>query len=293
MKKFRLRNPLPVLTLCLLLALLTAIAVSAQGGDGDSNLQQPRHGSGAFGSGAPVRWQNVKKSQKAPLQAPLAAQAWTTLMHEDFEESFPGATWFLSGDPTWGKETYRSAGGNASGYCAGGGSHAVEPPGPYLNDMDSGMAYGPFDLSNATDAELLFYHWTQIEYNYDYFWVAASIDGESWWGDWLTGDWTSDCGGWCLYNFDLTDVGDLGNLAGQSQVWIAFAFDSDSSGVYEGTYVDDVTLRAVIQGATPTVTPTATSTPTPTTAPTTTPTPSKLRLYLPLILRAPAFLAGM
>ena len=262
MKKFRLRNPLPILTLCLLLALLTAVTVSAQGGDGDSNLQQqPRHG-----SGTPFRLQNVKKLQKAPLQAPLAAQAWTTLMHEDFEGSFPGGTWSLSGDPTWGKETYRSASGGASGYCAGGGSHAVDPPGPYLNDMDSGMAYGPFDLSNATDAELLFYHWTQTEYDYDYFWVLVSIDGKSWWGDWLTGDWTSDCGGWCLYNFDLTHVGDLGNLAGQPQVWIAFAFESDSSGVYEGTYVDDVTLRAVMTGTT------------------TTPTSTPSCIWLPLIL---------
>jgi len=314
MKKFSFLNPLPILTLCLLLTLLTAITVSAQGGDGDSNLQQPRHGSGVFGSGAPVRLQNVKKSQQAPLQAPLVAQAWTTLMHEDFEGSFPGGTWSLSGDPTWGKETYRSASGGASGYCAGGGSHAVDPPGPYLNDMDSRMAYGPFDLSNATDAELLFYHWTQTEYDYDYFWVVASIDGKNWWGAAWTGDWASECG-WCQDSLDLTDVYHLGNLAGQPQVWIAFAFESDSSGVYEGTYVDDVTLRAVLKEATPTPTPTLTPTktltptptatfsptatptltptlthtptPTPTFTPTPTNTPSPRQdLYLPLILCA-------
>jgi len=181
------------------------------------------------------------------------AQDWTILMHEDFEGSFPGKTWFLGGDPTWGKETYRAAAGKASGYCAGGGSHAVDPPGRYLNNMASRMVYGPFDLSNATDAELLFYHWTKTEYGYDYFWVLASIDGKSWWGDWWHGDWASKCG-WCPANFDLTDVGDLGNLVGQPRVWIAFVFDSDSSGRYEGTYVDDITLHAVIKEATPTPT---------------------------------------
>jgi hypothetical protein len=49
--------------------------------------------------------------------------------------------------------------------------------------------------------------------------------------------------GWCDVNFDLTNVYTLGNLCGQSQVWIAFKFHSDSSITDEGSYLDDIILR--------------------------------------------------
>jgi hypothetical protein len=51
----------------------------------------------------------------------------------------------------------------------------------------------------------------------------------------------------------------LGNLCGQPQVWVAFVFSSDDSITYQGTYVDDVILRASGDAST-TATPTATAT---------------------------------
>ncbi|MGA9348903.1 MAG: C1 family peptidase [Anaerolineae bacterium] len=193
---------------------------------------------------------------------------WTNIMTEGFEGDFPGGTWTLYGDPTWDDTSYRFHSGSRSGYCADGGSNRVDPPGPYKNNMSAWMVYGPFDLSSATDAELLFYHWTVTEGSgYDKFWVAASIDFQDWWGHWWSGDWAGACGGWCEYNFDLTNVGDLGNLCGQPQVWIAFIFQSDPTMTYEGTYVDDIVLHKVT-GQPTTPTPTSTpGTPTPTSTP--------------------------
>jgi len=42
----------------------------------------------------------------------------------------------------------------------------------------------------------------------------------------------------------------LGNLCGESQVWIAFIFTSDFMTGYEGAFVDDVVLRKYVGGAT-------------------------------------------
>ncbi len=173
-----------------------------------------------------------------------AAAGWTNIMTEGFEGAFPGTEWTLDGDPTWDETSYRAHSGSWSGYCADGGSNRVDPPGPYPNNVRAWMVYGPFNLSDATDAELLFSHWTKTEPNYDYLFVGASINGANFYGTGYGGDWASTCGGWCEEeNFDLTDVYTLGNLCGQSQVWIAFKFHSDSSNTYEGSYLDDITLR--------------------------------------------------
>ncbi len=212
---------------------------------------------------------------------PLAAQGWTTLLSEGFEGAFPGTTWDLYGDTTWGTTTHRAHDGSHSAYCAGGGPVAVSPPGPYPNEMNAWMVYGPFDLSQAVDAEVVFSYYSITELEYDQFWVVASPDGGDWYGSAFSGDWVSECGGWCDDGLSLTDLGDLGNLCGQPEVYIAFVFQSDEDTQYEGSYVDDITLRAMVEGAetpTPTATATVVRTPTPTATATVeltlTPTPS-------------------
>lgn len=226
-----------------------------------------------------------------PLLVGLAAQDWTTLLSEDLEGDFPGSTWALYGDPTWGKTSYRAHSGSYSAYCANGGSGPVNPPGPYPNNMDSAMVYGPFDLSQAADAEVQFWYWSTTFAN-DYLGLVASPDSVHWGGKAWAG--SSGCSGWCQETFSLTDVADLGNLCGQPRVWIAFVFHSDASIQYEGSYLDDITVRALAGGAQPSATPTTTPTPTVTATggPTRTPTPTRTmpagggRVYLPIILRA-------
>jgi hypothetical protein len=243
-------------------------------------------------------------NHSSPRLVALADEDWTTLLSETFEGTFPGSTWALIGDPTWGKTSYQTHGGSYSVYCAGGGSNPVSPPGPYPSEMDSWMVYGPFDLSQVADAEVQFFFRSKTELKYDYFALLASTDGQDWAGTGWSGDWVSECGGWCQETFSLSDVGDWGSLCGQPQVWIAFGFHSDADTPDEGSYLDDITLRAVAAGATPTLTATSTATPTATSTgqpsptatrePSRTPTPTRTipagsrKVYLPLILRASA-----
>jgi hypothetical protein len=176
----------------------------------------------------------------SPAGASTRASGWSEIMTEDFEGAFPGTKWTLYGDPTWGKESYRPHIGTWSGYCAGGGTQAVDPPGPYPPDMSGWMIYGPFDLTEASDAELLFNAWYRSTSGNDKLFSSASTDGSNFYG---ISRW-GNSGGWKSVNFDLTDVHVLGDLTGQSAVWIAFRFSSDGSGTDEGAYVDDITLRS-------------------------------------------------
>jgi hypothetical protein len=155
------------------------------------------------------------------------------LLSEGFEGAFPGA-WEPIGDPTWGRTDCKTHGGKYAIWPAAGGSGAVTPcTDNYPNNIWSLIVAGPFDLSNATAAELVFDRWQQTEYDQDSFSWLVSIDGSAFSG-WQS---SGDSGGWQATSFDLTD------LAGQPQVWIAFGFESDASGTGLGVWVDNVVLR--------------------------------------------------
>lgn len=177
------------------------------------------------------------------VSLPLGAQGWVTVLREGFEGTFPGTTWKTSGNPTWGRETYRSHGGSAGAYCTRGGSAAVDPPGPYPPNMNAWMSSGPFDFSTCTEAELYFYYWTKSQSDKDITFAGASTDGSNFVGYYWDGDEASRCDGWCSGAFDLTKMGDLGNLCGKPRVWIAFVFQSDATTSGEGSYLDDIWLR--------------------------------------------------
>ncbi|MCD6215057.1 MAG: protease inhibitor I42 family protein, partial [Candidatus Desulfofervidus sp.] len=179
-------------------------------------------------------------------------RSWSTIMTEDFEGDFPGEKWdvfYNETEPlpaTWGKTTWRKHSGEYSAYCAG----SILDDNfsyPYPPNMSAWMVYGPFNLSDARDAELFFNHWTRAEGILDdYLFVGASVDGIAFYGVTYSGHWNEHCGGngWCPGNFDLTDVYTLGNLCGYKKVWIAFAFISNSDGFHdEGVYLDDIVLR--------------------------------------------------
>jgi len=206
---------------------------------------------------------SVQLDQRDLMKTPLVissgkvrAGSWTSLLSEDFEGTFPKTGWSLYGNPTWGKRGYRTYAGAFSGYAVGDGGNGVNPPGPYPNNANSWLVAGPFDLTQATDAQVLFHAWIDTEYRSDTeqddFWVVASTDEENWWGDYWYGDWTGpdDCNGWCNETFDLRDVYHLGNLCGQPKVWVAFGFVSDShSSNDEGVYIDDINIRAKLPAA--------------------------------------------
>jgi len=108
------------------------------------------------------------------------------------------------------------------------------------------MVYGPVDLGTATFAQLQFDLYLDSEANADFIAWGASTNGNNFHGFQLSG--SND---WETQTFDLTNVPTLGNIAGQTQVWIAFIFRSDSNfdAYHSGPWLDNIVLRA--SGAAP------------------------------------------
>ncbi len=138
----------------------------------------------------------------------------------------------------WGRSSHRKSAGSYSIWCAAGGSASPGPGGNVPVFTTSWAIAGPFDLSGATSGELKFDYWLSTETNYDNFKWLASTNGTN-----FSGLQTSaDTNGFQTATQDLSDWGSAGNLLGQSEVWIAFIYQSDESNTYEGAYVDQVSL---------------------------------------------------
>jgi hypothetical protein len=166
-----------------------------------------------------------------------------TVLSDGFEGTFPGATWQLyhpagAPDVDWGKTGYKQSTGSASIWCAKSGSASPGNGGDVPVNSQSWVIAGPFDLSAATSAELSFDLWLDTEAGYDFFKWLASTNGTN-----FSGLQTStSTSGFQVVSQDLSDWGTAGNLLGQSQVWIAFIYQSDGSNTHEGAYVDQVSL---------------------------------------------------
>jgi hypothetical protein len=162
---------------------------------------------------------------------------WIDIMQEDFEGSFPSQGWQLKGSPTWDEDDYNPHTGSYSAWCAG---SSLDPEqSNYANDMWAEMIYGPFDLSDASEAKLTFYYWNNSENSFDYLNWLASSNGVNFYGESVDGD----SGGWVYEEFDLTNVPVIGDVCGDSSVWIAFVFSSDARNTYKGAFIDDVILK--------------------------------------------------
>lgn len=110
----------------------------------------------------------------------------------------------------------------------------------YPHNADGWMVYGPFSLADAARAELQFRLWLYTELYNDYVFYGASVDGIQFQGYQVSGNTQ----GWDEVTLNLADVPNLGNLLGQSQVWVALVFASNGSTAYaEGGYVDNIILR--------------------------------------------------
>ncbi len=177
------------------------------------------------------------------------AASWQSLLVEDFATTFP-ANWQISystgGPYFWDDVAANPHTGSRSGWCAGG----TVPPNPvldpntgfYVNSMSSWMIYGPFNLSDATDAKVDFWYWLNSELNFDYLIWAASVDASTFYGFSLSGN----SNGYVSNSFDLKTVPTLGNLTGRSGVYIAFIFQSDASVTNRGAFLDDIDLQKFV-----------------------------------------------
>ncbi len=192
--------------------------------------------------------------------APSAPDEWSTVFSENFEStSWPtGTVWSVfDDDGTTGGEYYwaNRCSGRASvrsAWAVGGGASgsglACGATYPCCNE--SWMIAGPFDLSDATDAEMYFEFWVNSECvgtdctgGGDFLRIWASSDGETWGGIRIAGGWITDPeadpDGWLSYTHAMDE------FAGESRVWIAYLFDADDTVQHPGgAKVDNIELRA-------------------------------------------------
>ena len=114
----------------------------------------------------------------------------------------------------------------------------------YPSNIESWMVYGPVSLADALQAELDLAVWLNTEAVFDGLGIYASID-DQWYYEVgrAEGQWEL----WLNLSYSLSDVPELGSLAGQPEVWIAVVFEADDSIAFaEGCYVDDVLLRKCV-----------------------------------------------
>jgi len=223
--------------------------------NGDTTLTSSisaRETAGGISTAARMKNQPVKPAREI-LEMPAEGRAlksenigeaqagWQNIITEDFEGDFPASWNIMSGDTEayWDKEDHERHGGSYSAFCAKGGAAGVDAPDNYPNNMSTWMIHGPFTLADASDAELTFWYWLDTQMDHDYLKWMASIDGETYYGR----NHSGNSQGWVSRSFDLTDVYTLGNLCGEPEVWIAFAFTSDESITDKGAFIDDVVLR--------------------------------------------------
>jgi subtilisin family serine protease len=195
-----------------------------------------------LGPGARPAAASISSLAPRPLTSPRATGLLEGIFAEDFEGAFPGSAWQLYGNPTWGLVTNSAHGGTCSAWCAG---SALSPSSGYVDNMAAWMIYGPFSLADAMSARVRFCYRNYSEPGADNFKWLASTTGIYYYGQAVSGDQNS----WSTNSFDLSSVNVLGNLCGQSQVWIAFLFKSNganSGPTYTGAFVDDIVLERTV-----------------------------------------------
>lgn len=179
---------------------------------------------------------------------------WVDILHEDFESVFPRYYWVvydLANGGTgigyqWDDRSCLSSAGGWSGWAVGGGDNggALSCGSNYPNNVNTWMVYGPLNLSDATNAELLFDLWLNSEAGYDYVYWGASDNGSSF-------SMVSESGntnGWVPRSVNLGNING-NNYLGKPQVWIAFLFTSDNSISYQyGAVIDEIVLKKCTGG---------------------------------------------
>ena len=176
--------------------------------------------------------------------APNLTHGWIQILYETFENEFPSSEgWVLEDRQAtdgcqflWDEDNADHAptnGGLWAGWPANGGLNGWDPLDSfYPPNMDSWMIYGPFDLSDASDARLSYDLKRTIETIHDYLFVGVSADGYNFSGTAYSG--TLD---WMNMSRKLTEY------AGDDSVWIGFRFVSDLSNQTYGPWIDNILVE--------------------------------------------------
>jgi hypothetical protein len=200
--------------------------------------------------------------------------ARTYLTNENFDViDFPNQFWEsfdrdgpANGDYRWDDVNCFARSDGWSMWPADNGANAVNvcAGADYPNNVQSWLLHGPFSLAGASEAWVDFYFRNESELDFDYFIWMVSKDGVNFSGLGLSGTYVEGPynNGYNLMRLDLSDVPGLGDLRGESQVWLTFVFISDDSFTGQGPFIDDVSVvveRTIVN-----------------------------QVFLPLVLKAPA-----
>ena len=176
-----------------------------------------------------------------------STDAAVTVMQEDFDGTFPTGSWRAldqdgtqNGEYTWDDDDAKALNGKSSAWVANGGKNGLDPEFyNYPDNLQSWMIYGPFDLTDASSANLTFSYWNLSEIKYDYLGWYASPNGSDFYGYRVSGN----SQGWKPVSLNLASLPNVGNLLGDSSVWIAFRFSSDSNTTDRGAFIDQVRVQ--------------------------------------------------
>jgi uncharacterized repeat protein (TIGR01451 family) len=166
-----------------------------------------------------------------------AGDPWQVIVEEDFEGMFPGS-WTVDDGSTgyqWGQRACKPYAGTNSAWVVGGGTAgSALPYGTHtvMDELNTTMTYGPFSLSDASEAQLKFNYWfdTDVADSRDLWFCADfSTDGTTWNGESCI---YGNSGGWREATFDMARYG----VVGADQVWVRIV-------AYCPSYATPLTLR--------------------------------------------------
>lgn len=223
----------------------------------------------------------LETSVTAPVQA--VGQGIQVITSEGFEGTYPPTGWSSTGH--WGKSACQASDGANSAWIEGGATDRACTgfDSIYHPSETATLRYGPFDLSDALTATLTFDLWLWQAQGDTFTW-GASIDGAAFHGITATDAFTTL---WAAQSLDLGAVPGLGDLRGQSAVYVGFVWQSDDfAETFSGAFVDNVRIVKGVTGGTGEPTASTTATNTPTDVSTTTPT-GEAHVYLPAVNGAP------
>lgn len=127
-------------------------------------------------------------------------------------------------------------------------SWTESPGGNYANNRDISLTSQTFDLSSYYNVSLSFWHINALESGYDFGYVEYSTNGGS---TWSTATSYTGNSGWRQSTVSLS------GLDGAANAKIRFHFTTDTSQVYDGWHIDDITLSGGGANCQPPIAPSA------------------------------------
>jgi hypothetical protein len=192
---------------------------------------------------APVTVPDSDPAKGGAVAEGATVQAWHGVTVETFEGVFPSPGWLVSDQHPdgctylWDDNGFRAmAPSSWAAWPADDGADALNPAtSRYAPSMDSWMVYGPFSLAGEATGRVAFDAWLDIESYFDALGVFVSRDGSAF--DPVAVYSTRDVQ-WSH------KIADIGTAAGDSSVWVAFRFASDSSVQYGGPWLDNIVIQS-------------------------------------------------